>query len=265
MKRIALVVHDEKPHAADAAAKLVAACGSRGVEAVTVGSDALPAAIDAVVGVGGDGTVLRAAALAMEREIPVGGINVGRVGYLAEFGIDEIDDFADALAGGRLRIFTVMTVAVRGDGFAASGINDVVIEKVVSERIIEICVAINGHRFADYRTDGLIVATPVGSTAYSLSAGGPVVDPEIEALVMTPIAPHSLLSRSLVVSPDSEIEVTVEIDRPARVNVDGQEIATVDPGARVVVGRGERSARFLTLDTHPFPQAVRHQFGLAHA
>lgn len=265
MKRIALVVHDEKPHAAEAAATLVAACAARDVEAVMVDTDILPTAIDAVVGVGGDGTVLRAAALAMDRGIPIGGINVGRVGYLAEFGVDEIGAFADALASARLRIFSVMTVAVRGDGFDATGINDVVIEKVVSERIIEIGVAINGHRFADYRTDGLIVATPVGSTAYSLSAGGPVVDPELEALVLTPIAPHSLLSRSLVVSPDSEIAVTVEIDRPARVNVDGREIATVAPGARIVVVRGERSARFLTLDTHPFPQAVRHQFGLAHA
>lgn len=265
MNRIALVVHDEKPRAAEAAAVLVAACASRDVEAVTVTSDALPDATDAVVGVGGDGTVLRAAALAMDEEIPVAGINVGRLGYLAEFGIDEIDAFAAALAARRLRVFSVMTVAVRGEDFAATGINDVVIEKVVSERIIEIGVAINGNRFAEYRTDGLIVATPVGSTAYSLSAGGPVVDPEVEALVMTPIAPHSLLSRSLVVAPDSEIEVTVEIDRPARVNVDGREIASVEPGERIAIVRGERSARFLTLDTHPFPQAVRHQFGLAHA
>ncbi len=265
MNRIALVVHDEKPKAAEAAAALIAACAERNVEALPANDHDLPEAIDAVVGVGGDGTVLRAAALAMERGIAVAGINVGRVGYLAEFGIDEIDAFADALSAGRLRTFTVMTVAVRGKGFSASGINDVVIEKVVSERIIEIGVAINGNRFAEYRTDGLIIATPVGSTAYSLSAGGPVVDPEVEALVMTPIAPHSLLSRSLVVSPDSQIEVTVEIDRPARVNVDGREIVRVDPGARIVVCRGNLNAQFLTLDTHPFPQAVRHQFGLAHA
>ena len=265
MNRIALVVHDTKPRAADAAASLAAACSQRGVEAVTVDGDALPDRIDAVVGVGGDGTVLRAAGMALRDEIPVAGINVGRVGYLAEFAIDEIDAFADALAGGRLRVFTAMTVAVRGPGFEASGINDVVVEKVVSERIIEVGVAINGHRFAGYRTDGLIVATPIGSTAYSLSAGGPVVDPEVEALVLTPIAPHSLLSRSLVLSPDAEIGISVEIDRPARINVDGREIAIVQPGDSVAVGRGSHSARFLTLDTHPFPQAVRHQFGLAHA
>jgi NAD+ kinase len=209
--------------------------------------------------------VLRAAGLALEHEIPVAGINVGRVGYLAEFAIDEIDAFADALAGDRLRVFTAMTVTVRGKAFEASGINDVVVDKVVSERMIEIGVSINGHRFAGYQTDGLIVATAIGSTAYSLSAGGPVVDPEVEALLLTPIAPHSLLSRTLVLSPEAEIEIRVEIDRPARVNVDGREIAIVEPGARITVERGSHGARFLTLDTHPFPQAVRHQFGLAHA
>jgi NAD+ kinase len=265
VKRIAIVVHEEKPHAADAARVLVAACHRRDVEAVTMNGDILPSEVEAVIGVGGDGTVLRAGRLALSAGIPVAGINVGRVGYLAEFAVDEIEAFAEALAHGRLRVFPVMTVSVEGSGFTATGINDVVIEKVVSERIIEISVAINGRRFAEYRTDGMIIATPIGSTAYSLSAGGPVVDPEVEALVLTPIAPHSLLSRSIVVSPDAEITVTLEIDRPARVNVDGRETATVDPGESVVVSRGSQAARFMTLDTHPFPQAVRHQFGLAHA
>ncbi len=257
MKRIAVVVHEEKPHATDAARILTAACRKRNVEAITMNGDTLPADVEAVIGVGGDGTVLRAGRLALSTGIPIAGINVGRVGYLAEF--------AEALSQDHLRVFPVMTVSVSGPGFTATGLNDVVIEKIVSERIIEIGVAINGRRFAEYRADGVIVATPIGSTAYSLSAGGPVVDPEVEALVLTPIAPHSLLSRSIVVSPNAEISVTVEIGRPARVNVDGREIATIEPGASVVVSRGSQAARFMTLDTHPFPQAVRHQFGLAHA
>jgi len=265
VKRIAVVIHDVKPRAAEAAVEFTNACRARGIETITVTGDELPPDVDGVIGVGGDGTVLRAAGLALDDGLPVGGINVGRVGYLAEFALTEIDSFADALAEDRYRVFRVMTVEVDGPDFTAEGINDVVVEKIVSERIIEIGVSINGHRFADYRTDGLIVATPVGSTAYSLSAGGPVVDPEVHALVMTPIAPHSLLSRSLVVSRDATIEVTVELNRPARVNVDGHEVGNVQPGERVLIHRGSRSAHFLTLDTHPFPQAVRHQFGLAHA
>ncbi|MEN8235019.1 MAG: NAD(+)/NADH kinase [Actinomycetota bacterium] len=265
MKRIAAIVHEGKPHAAAAAKDFVSACAAEDVEAILIVDERVPEDIGAVIGVGGDGTVLRAARLALPRDLPIAGVNVGRVGYLAEFSVGEIDAFAAALASDRLRVLEVMTADVKGPGFTASGINDVVIEKVESERIIEIGVAINGRRFADYRTDGLIVATPLGSTAYSLSAGGPVVDPEVEALVLTPIAPHSLLSRSIVVSPEAVIEVSVEIDRPARVNVDGREVAIVEPGESVSVARGPRNARFLTLDTHPFPQAVRHQFGLAHA
>ncbi len=265
MKRIAVVIHDVKPHAAEAARSFTKACASHGIETINVDGGGMPDGVEAVVGVGGDGTVLRAAALGLERGIPVAGINVGRVGYLAEFAVSEIDTFAEALAADRCRVFPVMTVDVEGPGFSASGINDVVVEKIVSERIIEIGVTINGHRFADYRTDGMIVATPVGSTAYSLSAGGPVVDPEVEALVLTPVAPHSLLSRSLIVSRNARIEITVELNRPARVNVDGRKVGTVEAGQSVVVQRGRRSAHFLTLDTHPFPQAVRHQFGLAHA
>ena len=92
-----------------------------------------------------------------------------------------------------------------------------------------------------------------------------MVDPELDALIMTPVAPHSLLSRSLVVSADAVIEVSVEIDRQASVNVDGHRVATVDPGQSVSISRGDEIVRFLTLEGHPFPVAVRHQFGLDHA
>ncbi len=92
-----------------------------------------------------------------------------------------------------------------------------------------------------------------------------MVDPELDALIMTPVAPHSLLSRSLVVSADAVIEVSVEIDRPASVNVDGHRVTTVDPGQSVSISRGDEVVRFLTLEGHPFPAAVRHQFGLDHA
>ena len=152
-----------------------------------------------------------------------------------------------------------------GEESVAYALNDVVLKRRETGRMVDFSTRVDGAFANTHSGDGLIVATPTGSTAYSLSAGGPVVDPEVEALVLTPIAPHSLLSRSLVVSPNAEIGVTVEIDRPARVNVDGREIAVVEPGAHVTVARGSQSVRFLTLDTHPFPQAVRHQFGLAHA
>ncbi len=264
MTAVGVVVHDDKGEAAEVAARLEKLARDRGLDVIRLNDEA-PEGLDVVLGVGGDGTVLRAARVAWTRGLPVAGINVGRVGYLAEFEVEELDALVAAIADDRTLIFERMTVQVHFPGGSATGLNDVVVEKVISERIIEIGVTINGERFARFRTDGIIVATPVGSTAYSLSAGGPVVDPELDALIMTPVAPHSLLSRSLVVSADAVIEVSVEIDRQASVNVDGHRVATVDPGQSVSISRGDEIVRFLTLEGHPFPVAVRHQFGLDHA
>jgi NAD+ kinase len=261
---LGFVIHDGKQDADEVATRLERLAKDRGLVIVRI-DDEVPDGIDIVLGVGGDGTVLKAARLARQRGLPVAGINVGRVGYLAEFEVEELEALVAAIAEDRLYTFERMTVQVAYPGGSATGLNDVVVEKVASERIIEVGVSINGNRFARYRTDGIIVATPVGSTAYSLSAGGPVVDPELEVLVMTPVAPHSLLSRSLVVAADAVIEISVEIDRPARVNVDGRKVATVEPGESVAISRGEDAVTFLTLKGHPFPDAVRHQFGLDHA
>jgi NAD+ kinase len=265
VRKIALVVHATKDRARDVAGELAALLEERRLEAEVTRDGPLADGVEAVVGVGGDGTVLRAARLALSGGIPIAGVNVGRVGYLAEFETDELTILADALADDRLDVIDRMTVEVVAAGRTVAAVNDVVIEKVVSQRIIEIAVTINGHRFARYRTDGLIVATPLGSTAYSLSAGGPVVDPVVDALVLTPVAPHSLLSRSLILAPDALVSVEVAIDRPARVNVDGSEVCLVEPGGAIELRRGPERIRFLTLGRHPFPQAVRHQFGLDHA
>ena len=264
MTKLGIVVNDDKQEADEVATRLERLAKDHGLDVVRV-EDKAPDGLDVVLGVGGDGTVLRAARMARQEGLPVAGINVGRVGYLAECELEELETLIDAIAEDRVRTFTRMTVHVEYPGGSATGLNDVVVEKVVSERIIEVGVTINGHRLARYRTDGIIVATPVGSTAYSLSAGGPVVDPDLEALVMTPVAPHSLLSRSLVVAADAVIEISVEIDRPASVNVDGTRVATVQPGESVAVSRGDDVVTFLTLEGHPFPTAVRHQFGLDHA
>jgi NAD+ kinase len=265
MRSVGVVVRSDKGHAEKVVDAVVSRFAARGLEAARIDALEVPVGVEALIGVGGDGTVLRAAGLALAANLPLAGINVGRVGYLAEFEVDEIDALATAIAADELDVAERMTVEVQAGGGRRLAVNDVVVEKVLSQRVVEIGVSINGHHFARYRTDGIIVATPVGSTAYSLSAGGPVVDPELEALILTPVAPHSLLSRSIVVAADAEVRLTVEIDRPARVNVDGSEMTIVPPGGEVVVTRGDVPVRFLTLGRHPFPQAVRHQFGLDHA
>lgn len=258
MNQVQLVVRDDNPRAIATAERLAERLRGHGV------------AIDrdrpqAVVAIGGDGTVLKAAAIAVELGIPVCGINVGRIGYLAEFAESEIDDLSQAIGWDEFVTRRHNIVSVATSSHTATGINDVVVEKVAGQRIIEIAVRINDKPLATYRTDGMIVASALGSTAYSLSAGGPIVDPSLDALTLTPIAPHSLLTRAIVLSHDAVVTLTIVGDRPARIHVDGRELCTVSPDEPIIVQSGEESVRFLTLERHPFPHAVREHFGLDHA
>lgn len=259
MKTIMLVTRDGPKRATSVAAKAASAFTDAGLTIIEGGTP------DCVVAIGGDGTVLRAGAIAIDRDVPVCGINVGRVGYLAEYEAAEITDLAAALAADSYSLRQHSVLEVSSTDVTAYAINDVVIEKVVSQRIINVAVAINDRPLATYRTDGIVVATPLGSTAYSLSAGGPVVDPSVDAIILTPVAPHSLVTRPVVLTPDSEVSFTVTVDRPARINVDGQELTEVQPGGTARVRKSERTVSFVSLDRHPFPEAVREQFGLKHA
>ncbi len=266
IRNLAFLVHDTRPEAAELATKAGAAAADRGLESVVCSRGMSLDGIDVIIGIGGDGTLLTAASLAIEGDLPVVGINLGSVGYLADVEPGNMEQMLDGLVEGTLHETRRMTVAVEtADGQVWHGINDVVLDKVVSRRLVQISVEISGRYFTSYRADAIIVATPLGSTAYSLSAGGPVLDPGLEALILTPVAPHSLLSRSIVLAPTAEVRCTVVLDRPVRINVDGRDAATLDEGDVVVIRRGEPQLRFLSLGTHPFPQAVRHQFGLDHA
>jgi NAD+ kinase len=267
VKTLALVVNPHRPAAEEVAGATEAAAAARGLEARRwTPGDRLDGDVDVLVGIGGDGTLLAAAVAAVAADLPLVGVNLGRVGYLVDIEPGSVERMLDGLVAGTLEERVRMTLEVTtADGRTWQGINDVVLEKVVSQRLVQISVEINGHYFTSYRADGIIVATPLGSTAYSLSAGGPVIDPELEALILTPVAPHSLLSRSIVLAPDAELRCTVALDRPVRVNVDGRDACVIHAGDSAVVRRSHKGLRFLSLGTHPFPQAVRHQFGLDHA
>lgn len=184
MNRILTVVRGHKNEAMATASRFIAACVEAGMQA---GPDVADAEV--IVAIGGDGTVLGAAAQAIERSLPVCGINVGRVGYLAEFEPSEISELVTALRTDSFSFDERATVGVTVGETTSYAVNDIVVEKVMSQRIIEIAVRINGEPLATYRADGIIAATPLGSTAYSLSAGGPIVSPELNALVLTPVAP----------------------------------------------------------------------------
>jgi NAD+ kinase len=222
--------------------------------------------LDLIVGIGGDGTLMRAAHLAHEIDVPVIGVNLGTVGYLTEVEPANVTDMLERLAAGDLGSQARMTVAAEmPDGTVLHGINDVVMEKVLSQRLVRISVEVDDEFFTTFRADGLIVATPLGSTAYSLSAGGPIADADLDVMIMTPVAPHSLMNRPIVFTPATRFRFTVATERQVRVNVDGHVGGVLDEGQSVVVRAGRRHVKFLTMGIHPFPQAVRHQFGLDHA
>ena len=266
VRNLALVVHDSRPEARQLAKVVAAAAAQRDLGTVEWEPGVDLDAVDVVMGIGGDGTLLSAAGLAVAGTLPVVGINLGTVGYLADSEPESLEPLLDGLVAGTLVETRRMTVAVdAGDGRVWHGINDVVLDKVVSRRLVQIEVEISGHYFTSYRADAIIVATPLGSTAYSLAAGGPVLDPALEALILTPVAPHSLLSRSIVLAPTAEVRCTVALDRSVRINVDGRDTIQLEHGDAVTIRRGATDVRFLSLGSHPFPQAVRHQFGLDHA
>lgn len=217
---------------------------------------------DVVLAVGGDGTMLAAVRRSMAWDVPVLGFNLGTLGFLANAEPGEIESVVERLLSGSFEIENRTTVAATVGGVTANGLNDVVVEKVDSTRLVSLDVSVDGEPFVTYQADGLVVATPTGSTAYSFSARGPLVDPRVDALVMTPVAAHSLFDRPLVLPTDSRIEVRVARDRVVKVNVDKSELGELGEDETVTITRGDRPARFVVLTNRPFPGLVKEKFRL---
>ncbi|MDP2623887.1 MAG: NAD(+)/NADH kinase [Actinomycetota bacterium] len=275
--KIALVLHPDRESSSEIAAKVAAAAAERGIEVTISEPDASrvpsatprarePLEADFIVAVGGDGTVLQAARMARISGIPILGVNAGTVGFLAEVDPSRIGDALDALRDGDYRISPRMTLrAELPDGTTADALNDVVVEKVVSQHVVSITVSVGGQKLADYRSDAIIVATPTGSTAYTFSAGGPLVDPELDSLIMTAVAPHNLFGRAIVFGAAVTLDLLVSSDRPARVNVDGLAQAELLPGDTVRVSRGPDPVRLVRLSPSNFARTVKEKFHLHDA
>jgi NAD+ kinase len=276
--KIGLVVHPYRESAAALAEVFAGEATRRGIEVLASSRDAkrihhaavLPAedvsGCDLVVAIGGDGTVLQAVRLALAADKPVLGVNAGDVGFLAQVEAGRISEALDAIVTGRYGESLRMTLGIRLPGHPpASGINDVVVEKVASGHVARISVTAGEEHLVTYRADGVVVATPTGSTAYTFSAGGPLLDPELDALVVTAVAPHNLFGRPIVFRPSVRLRLAVEGDRSARVNVDGRTMAVLSPGEHVEVCRGDQAARFVELFPRNFAAAVRDKFRLHDA
>ena len=278
-KRVGVVVHPGRPPAVELGKVLAGWAEEHGIDLRTLTSergcigedvpcveeDEFAAGLDLVVALGGDGTLLRALGLVLTEQVPALGVNAGRLGFLAEVEPSGLSDALTAVWAGRYRVerrtTLAATVLVGGREVA---VNDVVLEKAARERLAAVAVRLgDGGPFARYAADGVMVASPTGSTAYSFSAGGPIVSPRLDALLLTPIAPHMVFNRSLVLHPDEVVRMEVLPDNPVIVSVDGRAARELPPGAVVQVRRGRHDALLIRIERADFYRLVRSKFRLA--
>jgi NAD+ kinase len=233
-------------------------CAAVGVSPAELGSRS-----DLVVSLGGDGTMLRAMRIADRQHAPVLGVNLGKLGFLAEV---DVPDLPDALSAIDAREFTVeprLAVDAEVDGQVVTAFNDVAVVRHPGQPTALVTVWAGGQPFVSYAADAVVVATPTGSTAYSFSAGGPIVSPAVEALVVTPAAPHSAYNRGLVLSVLDSLELEL-LDGCGKlaVEVDGQVAANVSPGDRIALRPRPAAAHVVRLGQTTFYQRARRKLRL---
>jgi NAD+ kinase len=219
---------------------------------------------DVAVSLGGDGTFLRVVRLAATADVPVLGVNFGRLGYLPDLLPDQVRDALKKVLEGKaaieVRCALEVTIADRSIGDDVStmlALNEVVIEKIDFGHTVRLATTIDGEQALTYSADGLIIATPTGSTAYNLSAGGPILAPTLRALVVTPVAPHFSLDRSLVLAEDQEVAVEVAPDRAGVLVIDGLEVGRLQPGAVITCRVASHPVQVVRNEPHTFGTILR--------
>ncbi len=222
--------------------------------------------IDCLVVLGGDGTLLNSARLVAPHGVPLFGINMGHLGFLTEVDVPQLYKALEQLLSGNYHIEERMMLeacVLRDGKFSPplTGLNDAVITKGAFARLIRLDTMVDGRHFNTYHADGVIIATPTGSTAYSLSAGGPLVVPDLELLLFTPICPHALWARPLVISPQSEVLVTLRSKQgEVMLTVDGQLGMHLRHGDTVRVRKSSYRAKFIKLNNQTFFDILREKF-----
>jgi NAD+ kinase len=251
------------------AAQFADLSGAGAGECSVLGENVELADLELTIVLGGDGTILGAVELTRGSEAPILGINHGHVGFLAESEKDDLAwTVAQALKGDydvdeRL-VLDVTVVDNSGEVYRTFAVNEATIEKASRARMIEVALEVDGRPLSTFGADGVVMATPTGSTAYSFSAGGPVVWPEVDALLMVPLSAHALFARPLVVGPDSvlAVELLERSSAPAVLWCDGRRGVDVQPGARVVAKRSAQPVRLARLHPGPFTDRLVQKFAL---
>lgn len=222
-----------------------------------------------VLVIGGDGSILRAAEISHGTNVPLLGINLGHVGFLAEAEVEDVASVLEAIVERHYSIEDRLTLDVRvsvdgAEVFRTFAVNEASVEKAARERMLEVVVEVDNRPLSRFGGDGVVCATPTGSTAYSFSAGGPIVWPGVEAFLMVPISAHALFARPLVVSPAST--VAVEVIKTAHGSgvlwCDGRRTTELPPGARIEITRGPEPLRLIRLHEAPFTDRLVAKFDL---
>jgi len=272
IRRVGIVVAPDRPHATESAADLADRLAKLGVQAVVehspVPEDRGQAVLDndLVVVMGGDGSLLSVARDAAPLGVPVLGVDMGSFGFLAETQYEVLCERLEALLAEDFSIDSrpLLRVTLERDGSQQArllAMNEAAIARSLTSTLLHLEASVAGEFVADYAGDGLIVATSTGSTAYSLSAGGPIVDPRLEAMVIVPICPHTLHARPLVVAADVEVGIMVRARDPhrtqVRLTVDGQISHELLPGDRVTIAKADERAHLVRLDGESFYHKLR--------
>ena len=279
MATFGFVAHHERPEASRYAVDAIRWLTDAGHEVRTLADEdtelrawavepkAMADGMDLAVSVGGDGTMLRTVDLVCAAGVPVLGVNVGHLGYLTSVEPEGLVDALERFLAGSYEIEERMTLTVAvqrgGETSTQTALNEAVVEKTVSGHTVRLGVGINGEPFTTYAADGVIVSTPTGSTAYNLSARGPIVSPRHRALLVTPVSPHMLFDRTLVLDPSETVELEVIDGRRAALVLDGRDGGALAAGDSIRCSVGPVDARLVSFGRRDFHRILKAKFGLS--
>jgi NAD+ kinase len=283
MATVGVVIHPERELAAELARDAAGWLAERGHEVRLPLKDAgiakLPElgvpetvftrGLDVALSLGGDGTMLRTVELVAADGVPVIGVNVGQLGYLTEVEPQGLRMALKRFLAGSYEVEERMMIEISvdspnlDDGTRFLALNEVVLEKTPMGHTVRLGVSVDGEFFTPYAADGLIVATPTGSTAYAFSARGPIVAPTHRCLLLTPVSPHMLFDRSLVLDPMATVRLDVLGNRPATLSVDGRTLATIEVGDAVTCTAASLAARLIMFGQRDFLRILKTKFGLS--
>lgn len=274
--KVGIVAHPHKEASPKALGKVSRVLSERGFEVVLeaetaglvgqVGVEDICAGVDMVISLGGDGTLLETVHRMTDRSVPVAGVNIGTLGFLTTCTDEEIDQLAEVLERGEQSVVdrVVLSVRVRDESGEVRdylALNEVALMRGETGRLVALDARVDGELLNHYRADGLIVATPTGSTAYSLAAGGPLISPQAGVFVLTPICPHSMSNRSLVVADDATIEIFPGGGSDERVlfAVDGRAVLPLGEGGVVTVTKAAQPLQLVRMPDHSFYETLRRK------